>query len=402
MNYLLMLPLVCLAQTALAQEELPGLIMRSKMENSCQLIDETTGSPANGAMIDISLGPNRKNIANSAIVFNQNTSYISLGTVSKLKLTGDESISFWIKPTVTGTDRTGSIFSYGTGMVIGYQEQSSVPKLTVSFGNTLYLQTSLTTEWQAVTITFAKDYSVSKSKAALYIDGIFKAESEQNKSTQSFTNALALIGPVNAITPVNGFRGSLDDFSMYNRTLTATEILNAALPVKLESFTAKRINGAVHVNWKTTVEENVSHFDVQRSIDGIIFQTIKKITAGTFNYQFIDVNALIDTDSWYRLQIVNKDGKTEYSSVIKVLRDTAVMQSEITMFPNPAGATINFRGDIENHTIKIVSITGAIARNQSLTHKINIADIKPGLYYVVIYDDMGYKKLVSKFIKRND
>lgn len=400
MNYSLLLPLVCLAQTGLGQE-LSGLILHSKMESSCEFKDEIAVSPANGVLVDVSLAANRSNAANSAIAFTQNTSYITLGAVEKLKLTGDRSISFWIKPTITGSNRTGSIFSYGNGMVIGYQEQTSIPKLNISFGNTLYLQTNLTTQWQAVTITFAKNFSPTKSKASIYIDGVFKAESEQNKTVQSFSNSIAMIGPANFVTPTNGFRGTLDDLRMYDRALTATEILNAVLPIKLESFTAKRVNGVVQLDWRTTMEENFSHFDIQKSADGMMFQTISETPGGKYNYQAFDSNASLVSDTWYRLQMVDKDGKTEYSNIIKVGRGSAE-ESSITMFPNPATETINFSGITAGHTIKIINTTGKLVKQQQMANKINIADIPPGLYYVVIYDSMGNKKMVSKFIKRTD
>lgn len=386
---------------ALGQDQLPGLILHSKMENSCQFKDEIAGAPANGAMIDISFGPNKENTPNSATYFNNDNSYITLGAVSKLKLIGDRSISFSIKPVITGADRTGSIFTYGTGLVVGYQELGSVPKINISFGGTLYLQTNLTTQWQTVTITFAKDYSSNKSKASLYIDGIFKLESLQNKTAQTFLNSIAFIGPVNLATPVNGFRGMLDDLKLYDRALSATEILNAALPVKLESFTAKRVNGAVQINWKTSEEENVAFFNIQRSADGVLFSTITKIQPGKYNYQSFDANAPIDADTWYRLQIVDQDGKTEYSSVVRVLRDPSDLQSGIVMFPNPATAKLHFRGNIENHIIRIMTITGMLVKHQPLMNTINVSDISQGMYYIVIYDETGIKKMVAKFFKQN-
>jgi len=400
MKHVLLLPLVWLGQIVYGQE-LPGLILHAKMESSCELTDEIAGSPANGAIIDISLTADRLNTPNSAFSFDQNSSYITLGAANKLKLTGDQSISFWIKPFITGANRIGSIFTYGTGMVIGYQEQTSVPKLNISFGNTLYLQQNLTTQWQEVTITFTKDYSSAKSKVSLYINGIATSESEQNKSTMDFTNAIAIIGPASQSSPTNGYRGSLDEIKIYNRALTATEILNAALPVKLEFFNGKRINGTVHLIWKTLVEENVLYFNVQKSADGVVFETINKIFAGKYNYEVFD-NTRGDNDAWYRLQIVDKDGKTEYSDVIKVERDTT-LTSEVVIFPNPATNIINFRGVDVHHTVKIISITGALVKQQSLiNNKIDIADIRPGLYYIVVYDNNGNKKTISKFIKRND
>ena len=104
------------------------------MDSNCELIDVTESSQANGVLVDVILTGNRDNVAQSALEFNLNTSYITFGAVGKLKLTDDKSISFWIKPVLTGSTHTGSIFKYGTGIIIRYQEQSSVPKLNIIFG----------------------------------------------------------------------------------------------------------------------------------------------------------------------------------------------------------------------------------------------------------------------------
>ena len=127
------------------------------MDSNCELIDVTESSQANGVLVDVILTGNRDNVTQSALEFNLNTSYITFGVVDKLKLTDDKSISFWIKPVLTGSTHTGSIFNFGTGIIIRYQEQSSVPKLNIIFGNTSYLQPNLiANQWQLVTITLKR------------------------------------------------------------------------------------------------------------------------------------------------------------------------------------------------------------------------------------------------------
>ena len=102
----------------LFSQEIMGTVTRWKMDGNCELTDEITQSPAGGVLVDISATSDRDNTANAALAFNANTSYITLGVVEKLKQLSDQSISFWVKPVLSGTNRTGSIFSYGTGIVI--------------------------------------------------------------------------------------------------------------------------------------------------------------------------------------------------------------------------------------------------------------------------------------------
>lgn len=396
MRRLLLLLLSGFVQTGYAQEA-PGLILQYKMDASCELIDEAA-SPSNGVLVDITPAPNANNTANTSLGFNAATSYITLGAVDKLKLAGDKTITFWVKPVIINAARTGSIFRYGTGMVIGYQEIASAARLNISFGGTLYMQVPLTAnEWQAVTISFAKNFSSTESKAVAYINGLHHSDAVRTKTNQDFTNALALMGPASQTSLTNGFRGSLDELKMYDRALTSSEVLMAVLPAKLERFTAKRVNGVVELYWKTSTEDNVSHFDIQKSSDGINFETVNKIFAGKYVYIAYEANTS-KQDTWYRLQIVDKDGKNEYSPIVKVGPDTGAEDS-IIIYPNPGTETIHINGILNSYKISVVSAMGAIVRRQS-GNKVDIADLRPGLYYIIIYDDNGNKKRISKFIKR--
>lgn len=398
MRYLLVPLLLSIIQSGYTQE-LSGLIVKYTMDNACELVDEMPGSPVNGVLNDVVIAPGRGNVDNTALAFNLNTSYITLGVVEKLKLTGDHSISFWIKPTITGADRSGSIFTYSNAIVIGYLEQSSVPKLNLRFGNTQYQVVDLSNQWQTVTVTFEKNYSSTKSKASVYINGLLVNENEQNKSTADFSNAIVLMGPVNQNTLTNGFRGTLDDMRIYDRALSTEEVLNAVLPVKLEFFNAKRNKSTVELSWKTSIEQNFSHFNIQRSADGIQFAGIKKVDGGKNNYLVYDA-AKPDTDVWYRLEMVDNDGKKEYSNIVRVSRDTTPQPTAISVFPNPASETIYFRGLSPNNTVNIINATGTLVKQKRSVNEVYIADIAPGLYYIVIYDQYGNKQLVSKFIKR--
>jgi hypothetical protein len=397
MKHLLLPLMLSLALPAFAQEP-EGLILKFKMDGSCELTDETA-FPAGGVLVDVTATTDVHNHPNAAFNFTLSSSYITLGVVDKLKLAGDKTITFWIKPTLAG-NRTGSVFIYGNGIVIGYQEASSVSRLNVSFGGTQYMQVPLTAnEWHAVTITFEKNYTAANSRAIAYIDGVQVQQAERAKSEQTFTNALALMGPATQTWPiVNGFRGSLDGFKVYNRALSAAEVSNAILPAKLEFIKAKRIDDVVELHWKTSLEDNVSHFDVQKSSDGINFQTIGKVNAGKYDYLFYETNNS-NGETWYRLQTVDRDGKTEFSRIVKV--GPATETSSIRIFPNPATTELNFSGILNNYTVTIVSPAGTILKQQQpRDNKVFLTGLRPGLYYVIIYDNNGNKKLISKFIKR--
>jgi hypothetical protein len=400
MKYLLLVFSFFITRSLCAQDA-SGLVGQWKMDGSCALNDEVTASSSNGVLNDVSTGPNKDNTPNTALAFNLNTSYITLGTVEKLKLANDKTISFRIKPVLTGTTRTGSIFVYGTGIIIRYQEQSSLAKLNVIFGNTSFMQVNLQQgQWQLVTITFKKDFSSTKSKAIVYVDGAQVAEAQQNKTAHDFNNSIALIGPADQSTLTNGFRGSLDDLRIYNRALTSEEILNTVLPVRLQFFKGKKLKQSVELTWRTDLEENVSHFDLQKSVDGISFREIGKIDPGKYNYLAYDMERVLSRYTWYRLRIVDLDGKIAFSNVVKVSLDGEDGGESPRLFPNPVADHIYVAGFSGNSTVTIVSGSGAVVHQGQLVQgqAINVSGLAPGLYYVTVSD--GKKQMATKFIRR--
>ena len=114
------------------------------------------------------------------------------------------------------------------------------------------------------------------------------------------------------------------------------------LPVTLLSFNVsgfKSFNGNTNtlVNWETATEMNVSHFNVQRSTDGVMFFTIGKVNAkGASKYSYID-NTNLTGIVYYRLEIVDKNGAISYSEV----KEINVGDDKIKVFPNPTNGIIN-------------------------------------------------------------
>lgn len=396
MKYIL-LSLLIVAAHAVRAQELLGFVGGWRMDSNCELVDISNTSPAGGALIDVSLTTNSKNSPNTALLFNQSTSYISLGVVDKFKLANDKSISFFIRPVPIGSNHTGSIFSYGTGINIRYQEQGANLRLEVIFGGTSYVTRNLTAnEWQHVTITFQKDFNASRSKVFYYVDGALVTEQDQPKSANTFTNAVALIGAENQFAPTNGFRGSLDNLKIYNRTLTNAEVQNLALPVTLEYFRAKKTDGPVELSWKTQVEDNVSHFELQKSTDGMNFKTISNVDAGKYEYLAYDASENSGM-WWYRLKVVDIDGKVTYSTVVRTSGNQN--ESAIRLFPNPGSGRIQIIGSSGYGKVSVINNAGKVVKHQqfSATGTLDISSLPAGTYYIIFFD--GDKRMSSKFTK---
>ena len=121
---------------------------------------------------------------------------------------------------------------------------------------------------------------------------------------------------------------------------------SAALPVRLISFNAKRINEQVQVEWKTAEESNNSHFTVQRSANASGFEDIAVIDGkGNSNalqtYRFLDVNPLAGL-SYYRLKQTDFDGTFTNSRIVTVQMN-GESDVEFVVYPNPVTNQINLK-----------------------------------------------------------
>lgn len=98
--------------------------------------------------------------------------------------------------------------------------------------------------------------------------------------------------------------------------------LDTALPVSMNFFTAKLQNKGALLQWQTLSEQNNSHFEILRSIDGIDFKKIGTErgfgnTQKATNYSFSDY-ALAGGVNYYKLKQVDFNGNSEEYGPVSV------------------------------------------------------------------------------------
>jgi hypothetical protein len=153
-------------------------------------------------------------------------------------------------------------------------------------------------------------------------------------------------------------------------TVTISFPVNSALPTSLVDLTASYENSNVVINWTTTFEENSSVFEIERSIDGINFKTVGTVKAqgnSTIrrDYTFgddVSNSTARKNDLYYRLKLVDKDGKTAFSKVLVVrVYKTKSLQS-VSVTPNPTVNDIKVKVQLNENsyiTIKVMNNSGA-------------------------------------------
>ena len=107
------------------------------------------------------------------------------------------------------------------------------------------------------------------------------------------------------------------------------------LPVVLIDFSSKKIMGSLELNWKTSSEINMNHYEIERSANGRDFASIGTIASrdqfNQNNYSFEDNNPLKGI-SYYRLKMVGNTGDVKYSKIISVQFSTGNL---ISLYPIP-------------------------------------------------------------------
>ncbi len=176
------------------------------------------------------------------------------------------------------------------------------------------------------------------------------------------------------------------------------------LPLRLRSFTGLKLKDNIQLDWTTDRESNTSHFEVEKSTDGVKFITTGKLpannTRGEHSYRFMDGN--ITPLNYYRLKMADKDGSFTYSNVL-LIRASGI--TEITgLYPNPAknkvmlvheattsGAQIVVT-DMWGRQVKTLRASAGVSQTQ-----IDVQAFPAGLYIVTI--QAGTARQTYRFIK---
>lgn len=257
-----------------------------------------------------------------------------------------------------------------------------------------------------------KTYKITQlpSGAKLYYNNVLVT---LNQVLSNFNPALLKIDP-DDITHSTFFKyASLDAAGFYDPTpATVTITWSVTLPVKLISFSG-RLNGIkVDLNWVTANELNTKQFEVERSGDGQNFIKIATVAAKgnsstPTSYDLVDADPLKGIN-YYRLRIVDIDGKTEYSQVV-IIRIENSVQLVTKVAPNPFTGKIDVYLTLTHNTpveFSFIDINGRLVFSKSVKglkgfnwFTINDLDKLPSAPYI-LHIKTDDATIVEKMIKQ--
>ena len=185
--------------------------------------------------------------------------------------------------------------------------------------------------------------------------------------------------------------------------------IGTPLPLKFGTIKVYETNSNLNIDWTSYNEINVSHFQVQRSQDGQRYNTIGTVSArnndNEANYTWTDTAPLKST-SFYRINAVDIDGKSTYSTVARI--DLSQSNAALVLFPNPV---VSSRLSIQvgsmsrgQYKLAISNIYGRFVYGQTLDHSggamsqvIQLPpDMPPGMYSLTITGSGN--KLFKQFV----
>ena len=215
-------------------------------------------------------------------------------------------------------------------------------------------------------------------------------------------------------SPVNLTRGGFNGFSTFG--VAAADAF--VLPTELIQLWTESMSDFIQVNWLIGSEHNVSHYNLERSDDGVNFELISTLAAAgnsetELSYQYDDHNVNRNQLYYYRYRVFDLDGTAEYSPIVqgKLVSNSQNFSTEsVYIYPNPSSDNLNIgiaSSKDRELVIEIYNSIGQIVYNQrgaiekgNSVLPISLDQWVTGMYNVKITDVSSEEIVWQKFIKQ--
>jgi hypothetical protein len=165
-------------------------------------------------------------------------------------------------------------------------------------------------------------------------------------------------------------------------------------------------NNQHYLTWQVDDVQNVKGFEIEKSNDGIRFEKIGFVaengtTNPTQSYAFYHVLPSFGGAGgglYYRLKIVDNDGRFDYSKIIFL--ENKKGQNTIVIYPTIVEHTLiihTFNQKIKTATI--FNANGQIIQSfQNIENELNVQDLPKGVYFLALETENQMTE-VKRFVK---
>lgn len=187
-----------------------------------------------------------------------------------------------------------------------------------------------------------------------------------------------------------------------NDTDTDDTGLCSSFPVEWLGFEGQWEGNQVNLVWMTASELNADAYDVQRSVDGILFESIGIVdAAGTTqemsDYQFTDRTPTATSNGYlyYRLRQIDLNGTVNLSTTIEMTTADAT-ETFLKAFPNPASAFLRIEASWPGEMsakVSVYSSAGQMVMESTMERNdlgqiLDVSQLPAGIYTLSLSSGM--------------
>lgn len=148
--------------------------------------------------------------------------------------------------------------------------------------------------------------------------------------------------------------------------------------------------------WKLEDETDIKQYIIERSVNGSVFEEIKKIDCTYSKMYEVQDPLYYKGTALYRIALVDKDGTLHYSKVVEVHGNDEHIYFKV--YPNPADNFVNVESSFDKAQIEIIDMQGKVflVQNIGLYQSVDVSTLAPGIYTVKLTSEKGqtlYQKL---------
>jgi hypothetical protein len=215
-------------------------------------------------------------------------------------------------------------------------------------------------------------------------------------------------------SPVALTRSGFNGFSSFGVAAADVNVL----PTELIQIWTESLQENIRVSWLIGSEHNVSHYNLERSDNGVDFSLISVINAAgnstsTLTYLYDDYDVIRNQLYYYRYQVVDLDGTFEYSPIVQgklMANSTSFSNESVYIYPNPSSDNIyigvasvkkrNLQVSVYNSLGQLVLNDKANIEKGNTIIPINLEQWSTGVYSIKIIDETSQEIVWQKFIKQ--
>ena len=162
-------------------------------------------------------------------------------------------------------------------------------------------------------------------------------------------------------------------------------------------------DGCAKLDWQIN-DDDILSLDIEKSIDGNIFEKITTLTNSHNLHDYLDYNII--SNSYYRIKCISKDGSTRFSNTIQLKRNST--DANFVLFPIPINSSEQLNLKINNlssgnYAVEMINTLGKSVYKEMIKHNggnavypiLNKRPLQAGAFTIILHS-MGLGTLLYK------